>query len=602
MSLKNLVFLAGKNSSLRTEADPVLFFSGFKHCKKIDLPNEVEKCYLIDLSIPLPDESKVAKPSPPVLTTVIGGDCKTYRKKQSRRTNYVFHQLAENLTNLTKKMPYSIQLKHDVKFVFDKIRFSSGFNLIDQGRFFLFKDKVRLKEPNLELDDQNVIRLISPFDCYLQCTKQPDCSSFSFCKLKPSRFEKMSTKCQLSDRVLIGEYEHHERKEIGLAQKSLHSMWDSLKRFANGQESVEDAEENDLLVADKNCETFGVSYLKHFKSNGESLLATVDSLKSDLVNNEEECAKSCLSFNQNEANEEKCGKLEICSDGDQKNGRLQCNLKLFAADNEKTLNNTQCGYYKINNLIDYHQGELDEERGHLEINSPLKTIDACAKDCTALGDSCKEFNFCWMKTLEEYNYEDQDGYCLWRVAEKSGSKADQFNVSEKTLNCVSMIRNGHIIAPELERTLPDDSQTKVFRLKFIKERNPNELTASALKLCLFACGSIGALLGWLGFSYYEKNIGPANRAERGEFFSTRRIVQMVRRNDGDKIEIREIRETEVQVRKSGNDDDEPEQQSRRNPNGPIHSYQNPNYLSAKGAGKPIEMKRMDEDDFTDIHL
>lgn len=484
-------------------------------------------------------------------------------------------------------MPYSIQVEHNVKFVFNKIRFSSGFNLIDndQSTFIQFQDNHRFKEPKLELDDKTVPRLISPLDCYLQCTKQPFCSSFSFCQYKPSRFEAMSVKCQLSDRVLIDDDGHYEKK-ISKAnfRRGSYSAWDSV------------AEEKNGLVEDKNCRTFRVNFLKHFKSNENSLLATAESIRSDQVESKEQCAKSCLSFNQDVTNKEKCGKLEVCHEPDRKAKQWQCNLKPFVAENEIQLTNESCSYYKINNLIDYHQAELNEAQDHL-VHS-FKPIDSCAKDCTTLRDSCKEFNFCWMKTVEEQNYEAEDGYCLW-AAEPNDSKA-RFNVSKEALNCITMVRNDHIIASELERTLSDDFLTHIYRLKVVKEHNPDELTAPALKLFLFAFGSAGILLGWLGFSYYEKKIGPAYNAERGSFFPTRRVVQLVRSEDGDEVEIRE---TAVRVQKSGNDDDDDgAQQNSQNPNGQISSYQNPNYLTEEGRGESTEMKRMDGDHFTDINL
>ena len=525
--------------------------------------------------------------------------CKTYKEKtHPKRTEFIFHQLAERFTNLIKirNMPYAIQVAHNVKFVFHKIRFSSGFNLIDNDRktFLLFKDRSRFKEAKQELDDQNVTRLISPFDCYHLCTKEPDCSSFSFCKYKTSRFEKMTTKCQLSDHVLG---EHYEQIQKDPEFSGLYSARKSVKRFVSGRKSVEDDGEDDPLIEDKNCQTFSVNYLKHFKSKGDSLFATPDSMRSDQVNSKEECAKSCYRFNKGGTNE-KCGKLEICLDEERKDGQFQCNLKPFVGKNERQLNNQSCEYYKINNLIDYHQVELNEDRDHLEWNS-FQKIDDCAKDCTALNDSCKEFNFCWVKTLEEYDYQEEDGHCLWRVAKRSGSKLQYFNASKEALTCVTMIKNGHIIASELERTLSDDFQTHVYRLKYIKEHNPNELSASAFKLFLFAFGAAGLLLGWLGFSYYEKKISPAYRAEAGSFFPTRRVMRPVKHEDGEEMEIRE---SEVQVEERENSQDCEQQSTSQNSRDQIYSYQNPNYLSTESGGESTEMKRFDQDEFTDINL
>lgn len=590
------------------------FFSDFKHCKKSELQKE-ERCYPIvrvpgvgHLGVQFPERTKMAH-SGSAIRSSEDEDCQTYKEKENAKTagDYLFHRLTERFVELMKKGPYAIMIVHNVKFVFYKIRFSPGFNLIENDRktFRLFKDKTRLKKPKQELDNEHVPRLISPFDCYLQCTKQQNCSSFAFCKHKPSWSAKMTTKCQLSDQVLFGE--HYEEEANNLRQKrseatfkSLYTAWNSVRKFLNGQEEPEDTEKSGL-VEDKNCETFTVNYLKHFKSPEDSILATTESVKSEQVDSQEECAKRCYSFNQDEANKQKCGKLEVCHDSKRKDKPFQCNLKPFAAENESQLSNKDCEYYKINSLIDYHQAELDEERDHLEIHSYEK-FDSCAKDCTGLGDACKEFNFCWMKTPEEHSYEDEHGFCLWRVKEKSESR--HFNVSEKALNCVTMIKNDHIIASELERTLSDQFYPHLYRNKLVKEQNPSELTASALKLFLFAFGATGMLLGWLGFSYYEKKISPAYKAEAGTFFPTRRIVKVMRREDGnaDGNEV-EIRETEVQVQKSENDNEDGEQRSSQNSNGnSIYSYQNPNYLDHAEGGESTEMKRMDEDEFTDIKL
>ena len=496
-------------------------------------------------------------------------------------------------------------IEHNVKFVFNKIRFSSGYNLIenDPKTFHLHQDRARFKEPKQELDNDKLPRLISPFDCYLQCIKQPDCSSFAFCKHKPTWSDQMTTKCQLSDQVLLGD--HHEANRLQQKRSKqtlnrLYSAWNSVRKFLlNGQQDAE----KDVLVEDKNCETFSVNYLKHFKNPDSSMLATVESMLSEQVDSQEDCAKQCYSFNQDEANKQKCGKLEVCHDSDRKEKAFQCNLKPFASDNEIQLKNQGCEYYKINSLVDYHQVELNEERDHLEEhpieNDRESTIENCAKDCTGAGDACKEFNFCWTKTPEEHSYEEEFGFCLWRKKEKADVP---FNVSEKALNCVTMIRNDYTIASELERTLSDQFHPHLYRNKVVKERTPGELTPSALKLFLVASGAIGMLLGWLGFSYYEKKISPAYKAEAGTFFPTRTIVKVFRRKnrgeDGGE-DGNNAGETELQVQNDG------EQQSSQNSNGAIYSYQNPNYLgdqnnSGDPSGEATEMKRMDE--FTDIKL
>ena len=431
------------------------------------------------------------------------------------------------LTALVRRN-YSIQIEHDIKFVFQKIRFSSGFNLINNNEKFLkFQNRFKIKNPKLEFDNLVKTRMISPIDCYNQCMNENDCNSFSFCKYISSKLE---IKCLLSDLILVND--EHEDADKNL--RNYFSLKFIFQKLLQSIQRLSNQQAEQLLEKDKNCQTYSINYLKHFSSKGNSILATFNSLliKSDFLEKPEDCARNCIQLNREEKkNQPKCGKLEVCfSDDKETTNKYECNLKAFTNEREIQLKSDRCEYFKINSLVDYHQTELNEN-GYLEIHSIFKTIDDCARNCTSQDDECKEFNFCYHRTLEQNSYEEEEGYCLWRVA-KSSKSTFSFNASDRALNCITMKKNNQIIAHEQDPTYsPDQFATHIYRYKFIEEFDSSELSEKTFKLFFFVFLILGTILGWIGFAYYSSSIHPAYAAEKGTYFlPTRRFIV---KNEGD---------------------------------------------------------------------
>lgn len=457
-----------------------LFISAFKYCKKKD--SEIEQCYFID-HVSLEDNR-----------TDFDGLCQSFIKKsrpQNETKIYTFHRLNQILSNLINR-GYSIQIKHNVKFVFKKIRFSSGLNLIDHSEkmFVHFSDDSKIKSSIAEFDSQrNEIDLISPFNCYTRCMNQNNCNSFSLCKYRSSK--RIETKCILSDLILVENDENDSSLE---------------KNSKLEQSFVEES---------KNCQTYTINFLKHFKSKGQSMFASSNSLRSyDKVDSAEECARKCYLMNKDEKVLNKCGKLEVCNDGFDK---FQCNLKPYSFSQEDELKDENCEYFKINSLVDYYQTDLNED-DDLIVHSVFGKIDDCAKDCSINDCPGNSFNFCFDKSFGRNRYDQEDGICLFKANQQTDSA--KFNSSTKALNCFTFVKNDHVIALDQERNV-NDVNVHVYRYRFIKVQDENELDHYVFDLFIFAFSAFGFFMGWIGFSYYSKRISPAYLADPGTYYPTR---------------------------------------------------------------------------------
>lgn len=426
--------------------------------------------------------------------------CRTFRIKKNRRPVYNFHRLSSILTRLIQNK-YSIQIEHGIKFVFTKIRFSSGISLVDDEKLFIqFRDGSKIKNPILELNNTNTDRLISPTDCYTQCIKNLNCNSFTFCK---HRSYKIDISCLLSDLVLI---DKKDNQAEDLFEKSFDIANDKLK----GE-----------LEKDNFCQTYGINYLQHFNAKGNWMLATSSSLKSEFFDSPEECARNCYDYNKNEFF--KCGKLEICLDDRKESKKFQCNLKPFSSLDEIQLKNKSCKYFKIDNLVNFHQIELDET-GPLKLNSVGETIDKCARSCSKVDD-CKKFNFCYDKNFDKENVKSEIGYCL--TFEKSDSS---FDAEKKALDCVTMMKNDNVY-------FKDESDSAEERYRYVNETDTTQLRRAMFALFIFVAGTLGLILGFVGFCYYESSILPAYQAEKGSYFPTRLArLGICKTNDNDSDE------------------------------------------------------------------
>ena len=281
--------------------------------------------------------------------------------------------------------------------VFEQLHFIAEESEIDRSKLYdrKIEHKKISKEKSLKTlgTAQGILNLQSCFEACSDPGKGFACDTFSLCKSYPTFLT-----CDLVE--------------------------------LNNQNVADD--DADYFEEDKQCHVYTVSSAAHFekhegkKLKDENQLLTFDDTKDD------ECARNCLNYNQEEENKEKCLSVEICiSDVEKKTCRLSSKQTLWKGD-EEVVYQEGCNVYSVKHLVNFYP--TTKEKLTDFVKEYVESIDQCATACSV--GNCKKFNYCEREGKSECRYVSEG---VIEDPQNTGRESDE-------LGCVTYARRDDFIA------------------------------------------------------------------------------------------------------------------------------------------------------------